>query len=264
MFYTNKIVWLTGASSGIGEQLALNLSRQNAKLILSSYEAEAMEDVANKCRANGAECRTIIFDLSKQDEVASAIIKAVSFYNRIDVLINNGGLSQRSKTIDTSAEVLRKIMEINFFSAASITTAILPLMLKQGSGIIGVTSSISGKFGFPLRSAYSASKHALHGFFETVRLENQKDGISVTIVCPGRIATSISVNALTGSGKKHGEMDPGQANGLSAEKCAERYLKALKKGKREALIGKSELLMVHLKRFFPNIFNYVAGKIDPK
>jgi short-subunit dehydrogenase len=182
-------------------------------------------------------------------------------FPKIDILINNGGVSQRTLVKDTTMEIFRKIMEINLFGAVQLTKLVLPVMIKNGGGHIIATSSISGKFGFPLRSAYAASKHALHGFFETVRLENINENIKVTIVCPGRVKTNISYNAISTDGKPHGKMDDGQNEGISPEKCALQIMKAIRKNKKEVLIGGKELMMVHFKRFAPFIFYKIASKI---
>jgi short-subunit dehydrogenase len=140
---------------------------------------------------------------------------------------------------------------------------VLPYMIKQQYGHIVTMSSPVGYFGFPLRSAYSAAKHALHGFYETLRIEHQQDNIKVSIVTPGRVNTNISINAITQSGKKHGKMDDGQANAMSSEKFAKKMIKALAKDKKEILIGGKELIMIYLKRFFPFIFNNIVRKIKP-
>jgi len=179
------------------------------------------------------------------------------------VLINNGGISQRSWSWETSLEVDYRIMNINFFGAVILTKALLPSMIEQGGGYIAATSTITGKFGFPLRSAYSASKHAVQGFFETLGIELAPKNISVTVVMPGRVQTNISVHALTKDGSPHGEMDPGQSSGMAADVCAKRYLDAIYKRKHEALIGGKELMMVHIRRFFPGLFYRIAGKIKP-
>ena len=136
-------------------------------------------------------------------------------------------------------------------------------MIASGGGVIAVTSSLTGKFGFPLRSAYSASKHALHGFFETLRLEYKKNNIKVTIVCPGLINTNISYKALAKGGVLHGKMDKKQENGMPVEKCAKLYLQAIENNKKEVLIGKSDKSMVYLKRFFPALFYKLIGKVNP-
>ena len=177
--------------------------------------------------------------------------------------MNNGGISQRSEISETSIEMHRKIMEIDFFSYIIITKTVLPSMIASGGGYIAATSSISGKFGFPLRSAYASAKHAIQGFFETLRIEMLSHNISVTIAYPGRVNTKISVNALKADGSAHGTLDAGQAGGITAEKCAQQYIKAIKHRKPEILIGGKELLMVHIKRFFPRLFFKIIGNIKP-
>jgi short-subunit dehydrogenase len=155
-------------------------------------------------------------------------------------------------------------MNVNFFGAVILTKAVLPQMINQGSGAIAVTSSITGKFGFPLRSAYSASKHAVVGFFETLGIELASKNISVTVAFPGRVQTNISINAITKDGTPHGEMDPGQAGGIPAELCARKYLDAIHRGRHEVLIGGRELIMVHIRRFLPRLFFRIAGRIKPE
>lgn len=263
MSYENKIVWITGASSGIGKALAIDFAKQGSKLILSSYDKEEIETVKEECLKYNKNCFTKIFDLSKPKEVENMAKEVLTEFGHIDVLFNNGGISQRSLTMETSIETDRKIMEVNYFSGVTLTKAILPLMIQNGYGHIVATSSISGKFGFPLRSAYAASKHAIHGFYETVRAELKDKNIKVTIVCPGRVQTNISVNALTKEGKPHGKMDDGQAEGITPESCSRQIIAAMKKNKVEVLIGGKELLMVHIKRFFPKIFYKIVTKIKP-
>ena len=261
MYYTGKIIWITGASSGIGEALAYAFAKENAKLILSSNNAEQLNRVEEKCLEQCTFCAAIPFDLEQPDSIKEALGKVMLLFPKIDILINNGGVSQRTLIKDTSMEVFRKIMEINLFGAVILTKLVLPVMTANGGGHIVATSSISGKFGFPLRSAYAASKHALHGFFETVRLENIDENINVTIVCPGRVRTNISYNAISIDGKAHGKMDDGQNDGITPEKCALQILKAIRKNKKEVLIGGKELLMVYLKRFVPFLFYKIASKI---
>ncbi len=262
-YFTGKVIWITGASSGIGEAIAMRLSKQEARLILSSNEKEELEKVALNCQTFGATCHTIIFDLSVPEQVNDAAQKALSVYGKIDMLFNIAGLSQRSKVTETPVEIDRKIMEVNFFSAVILTKAVLPSMLQQGGGQIVAVSSIAGKFGFPLRSAYSAAKHAIYGFFETLNAELKQKNIHATIACPGRVQTSISFRALTSDGQPHGRLDKGQASGITADKCACKLLKAVEKKKREVLIGGNELIMVHLKKWLPFIFYRIVSKIKP-
>ncbi len=181
-------------------------------------------------------------------------------FGRIDLLINNGGISQRSNADETSLETDRKIMEINYFGNIALSKAVLPYMQKQGGGHIAVMSSIAGKFGFFLRSSYSASKHALHGFYESLRLEEEKNNVLITILCPGKINTNISLNAIGKDGKSHGLMDHNQATGMPADACAKKIITAIEKKKKEVFIGGKEIKAVTIKRFFPKLFYKIIRK----
>ncbi len=262
-YYSNKTVWITGASSGIGEAMALQLAKEKANLILSSENKAELDRVASLCSSRGAETAVYLLDLADRKQVEETTNAILTAYNRIDVLILNAGISQRATAVDTSIQVHEKIMQVNFMANVSITKAVLPKMIAQGGGHIAVTSSISGKFGFYFRSSYAASKHALHGFFESVLLENRKDNVFVSIICPGRVKTKISYHALEADGNPHAKMDQGQNQGMTAEKCAAKYLRAIRKRKKEKLIGRKELLMVYFKRYLPSLFYYMAKRIKP-
>ncbi|PLW98784.1 MAG: short chain dehydrogenase [Marinilabiliales bacterium] len=263
MDFKGKKIWITGASSGIGEATSMKFAKLGAELIISSHEPEELERVCKACSDLGAKCTMIPFDLSKQDEVQSAANKVIEDFGAVDIFFSNGGVSQRAEVLDTPLHIDRFIMEVNYFSGITITKTLLPAMLKNGGGHIVATSSIAGDFGFRLRSAYSASKHAVYGFYETLRAEMKDKGIKATVVSPGRVKTNISVNAIDKQGKAHGKMDAGQDGGITAEKCADKIIKALKKNKPVAYIGGKELLMVYIKRFFPRIFFRIVSKIDP-
>jgi dehydrogenase/reductase SDR family member 7B len=260
----NKRIWITGASSGIGEALTMQLSGVAALLIISGRNEAALKSLAAKAANEYTRIEVLPFDLSNPEEVREAALSVISRFNEVDVLINSGGISQRSLFTESSIQLDRRIMEVNFFSQVLLTQLMVPGMVKQGSGHIVVTSSMVGKFGFPLRSAYAASKHALHGYFETIGLELHHKGIRTTVVCPGRIRTNISVNALTGSGNQYGTMDPGQDNGMSAERCAALYIKAIERNRWEAYIGRSEILMIWFKRYIPALFRKIAMKVRPQ
>ncbi|OFX88804.1 MAG: short-chain dehydrogenase [Bacteroidetes bacterium GWF2_33_16] len=263
MFYKNKVVWITGASSGIGEALVYELAKQHAIIIISSNQLDELQKVKANCDKINAECYVLFLDVTNVEKIDQALQEIIQKYGRIDVLINNAGISQRSLVIETPIEIDRKIMEINYFGSVLLTKAVLPYMIKQNSGYIAVTSSISGKFGFPLRSAYSAAKHAQHGFFETLRSEVYLNNIKVLIAFPGRVQTNISLHALTKDGTPHGKMDEGQNTGITSEKCAKQYLRAIEKDKKEVLIGSTELLMVYIHKFLPRLFYKLARKINP-
>ena len=252
----NQVIWITGASSGIGEALAHNLAKKGAKLILSARRKEELERVKNTCQSAENNIFVLPLDLEKSHEFSIKVAEAIAHFGKIDILINNGGISQRSLAKDTSVDVDRRIMEIDYFGSK----ALLPYFLERKAGKFVVITSLVGKFGTPMRSAYSAAKHALHGFFDALRAESWKENIKVLIVCPGFIKTQVSVNALIGSGEKQGKMDNAQANGMSAEICAEKIVNAIKQGKEEVYIGGNEVFGVYLKRFFPSIFSKILRK----
>ncbi|MBK7214772.1 MAG: SDR family oxidoreductase [Bacteroidales bacterium] len=259
----NKTAWITGASSGIGEALCYELASEGCNLVLSSNEPEELERVKSLLSARGTKSVVLPFDLTDIDSIPGIAQKAISSFGSIDLVFNNGGISQRSMILETPIANDRKIMEINYFSSIAITKAILPHFLKNGGGHIAVTSSLSGLFGFPLRSAYCASKHALHGFYETLRIEYLKENVKVTIACPDRVRTKISVNALAANGKPHGQMDARQDKGITPEDCARAIIKAVKKNKIVVLIGGAERISVYIKRYFPSLFYKLISKVKP-
>lgn len=259
-----RTVWITGASSGIGEACAYRYASQGCSLVLTSSSREKLEAVADRCRHEGAAgIRVLPYDFYDPDGIKFLVREAWDAFGGIDILFCNAGVSQRTSVADTPMPMVRKIMEVNFFAPVALSEAVLPLMIESGGGRIAVTTSIAGRFGFPLRCAYSASKHALYGFFETLRAENSKKGISVTMVCPGRVRTNISFNALGLGGEKHGVMDPGQSGGLSPERASGVIVRAIEKRKNEVLVGRSELLLVFVKRFFPNLCSRLVCRIKP-
>jgi len=259
-FFTHKTIVITGATSGIGSALAMNLASCNTHLIIAGRNKEKLALLKQTITSIGSSCFDVELDLSNMESIKNASKYIQSRVESIDILINNGGVSQRSKAEVTDNKVLREIMEINFFGTVFFTQQLLPLLKKKG-GIIAVTSSLAGKFGTSMRSVYSASKHALHGYFESLRYEQSANNIKVCIICPGFIKTDISINARTGDGNVHGKMDINQEKGMSAEKCAQKYLKAIKNNKKEAFIGGFELLAVYIKRFFPFLFYRIIAQL---
>ena len=247
----NKVVWITGASSGIGQALAFAMAKEGAKLVLSSRREQELKNVAEKC---ASDVLILPLDLSNSSNFKDLTQQVLEHFGSIDVLINNGGISQRSEAAQTSLEVDRKLMEVNYFGAAALTKAVLPIMQQQKSGHLVAISSLSGKFGFFLRSAYSASKFALVGFYESLRLEEEKNNIKVSLVFPGFVHTNISQNALSGDGQKHAKLDNNQKGGISAEKCARDIIRGIKKDKYEIISGGSEKWGILLNRLFPNLF----------
>lgn len=259
-----QIIWITGASSGIGAACSLEYARQGAGLILTSSSVERLNEVAARCAdARASFVHVLPYDFNDSSGIPTLVEEAWNLAGSIDVVMLNAGISQRTNVDDTSMEMVRKIMQVNYFAPVEIAKRILPLMKARGGGKIAVTTSIAGRFGFPLRCAYSSSKFALYGFFETLQAESHKDGIRITMICPGRVCTNISRYALDKGGKPHGKLDPGQASGMSAERAAEIIIRAVRKGKREVLVGRKELLMVYVKRFFPGLCAILSRKIKP-
>ncbi|MFT6845066.1 MAG: dehydrogenase/reductase SDR family protein 7B [Flavobacteriales bacterium] len=258
----SQTIWITGASSGIGEAIALAAAKRGAHLILSARNEEKLIAVKNSCEQlhNNVSCHIITLDLSIPEELPVAVLRAKSLVNKVDVLVNNGGVSQRGFARDTPLNIDRRIMEINFFGNIALSKAILPWMTEKKGGRIVVISSISGKFGFFMRSAYAASKHALQGFYESLRLEEKSNNINVNIVYPGIINTPISKSALNAEGKKHGKLDTKQANGMPVDQCAEVIIDGWIKNKKEILVGGKELKAVWIKRLFPSLFFKMIAK----
>ncbi|MFY0629031.1 MAG: SDR family oxidoreductase [Flavobacteriaceae bacterium] len=262
MSFQDKVVWITGASSGIGKGLALELSNQNALLIISARNQKALESVKIACKSP-ENVKVLTLDLENYEDFNEVANEAISWYGRIDILVNNGGISQRSFAKDTMVDVDKRIMEINYMGTVALTKAVLPHFLGKKQGHIVTTTSIVGKIGTPLRSTYAASKHALHGFFDSLRAEVYDDNIDVSLICPGYVTTNVSMNALQGDGSPQQTMDKATANGISPKRFAKLMAKAIKNKKEEAYIaGFKEKLGVYVKRWFPKVFSVMVRKLS--
>ncbi|TDE18341.1 SDR family oxidoreductase [Dyadobacter psychrotolerans] len=261
--FQNKVVWITGASSGIGEAITLAFAKEGAKLVLTARRQEELHRVKQLTGLPDSSILILPMDVTDFDKAKPAADLIIETFGRIDIMVHNAGVSQRSYIIDTDLDVYRKLMDVDFYSTVAITKAVLPYMIKQKSGHFIVISSVAGKIGTIMRSGYNAAKHALHGFYDSLRAEGYKDNIKVTTVCPGYIRTNISVNALNESGSKFGKMDSNQANGIPAEECARQILNAVRKDKKEIYIGGfKEVAAIYLKRFLPNVlFDQVRKNI---
>jgi short-subunit dehydrogenase len=233
---------------------------EGATVIASAPFLEELETVKSKAsRPENFHC--VVLDLLQSETLEPLAKRMIEQFERIDILINNAGVSQRALAVDTPIEVDRKIMEIDYFGAVILTKAVLPQMILQGGGHLVCTSSLVGVFGFPLRSAYSAAKHAMHGFFESVRIENYQHNIKVNIIIGGRIKTNVSLGAIMADGKAYGKMDTGQNKGIMPEKAARQILNGIRKNKPEILVGSTELLMVRIKRWLPKLHGFLSRKI---
>lgn len=262
MSFKNKVVWVTGASSGIGKATVLALAEKDAKVIISSRNLERLEEVRKHCE-NQENVKILQLDLDNYFRLDKLVQEAISFFGNIDILINNGGISQRSLAFETEIAVDSQIFKTNYFGTVALTKALLPFFVANKMGHIVVVTSVVGKIGTPLRSSYAASKHALHGFFDSLRAEIHKDNIAVTLICPGFVNTEISMNALTGDGSSQNSLDKGTANGLAPDYFAKRMLKAIARKKQEVVIGgKLEVFAVYMKRFFPRVLANMIRKLD--
>lgn len=257
MILNNKVIWITGASSGIGKSLAIELSNYPCKLILSSRRAAVLEEVKQLCK-QPENIAILPFDLADYKTMQNVAEKAIKCFGKVDILVNNGGISQRSAIIETSIEVDKKLMEIDYLGTIALTKAILPHFIENQSGTFVVVTSLMGKFSSPLRSAYCGAKHALHGFFDALRLEHDKDNIKVTMICPGFVNTNVARNALTGDGSQQVHQDDMTANGLDPNVFVKQMIKAIKKEKFEAYIGKFEVFGILVKRLSPRLLHWLV------
>lgn len=258
---SGKVIWITGASSGIGEALVYQLARLGSRLIISSRRKIELERVKGNCPAESQNhIRILPLDLGKSDTLEVITEAAIQLYGHIDILINNGGISQRSLAKETSIKVDRRLMEVNYFGTITLTKHLLPSMIKRKQGHIVVITSMVGKIGSPYRSGYAGSKHALHGFFESLRAELWRDNIKISIIGPGFVNTKLSVNALTGSGKKLGKMDQANVQGLTPMQFATKAIKAIESNKLETYIGGRETYGILISRLFPRLFSRILRK----
>ena len=256
-----QVVWITGASSGIGEAMAIAAARRGAKLVLSARRVQELERVRGLC-ADPKQVAVHPLDLLTLGDAAAAAREAERHFGPVDVLVNNAGISQRSLVLDTSIEVYRQIFELDFFATVALAKAVLPGMVERKRGHVVVVSSVVGYISSPLRSGYAAAKHALHGFYDAARAELWREGVRFTLACPGYVKTDVSVNAITGGGGRHGKVDPSIARGVAPAVCAEKIWRAVERDREEVLVGR-EALVVYLKRFFPGLFSYLINRVNP-
>jgi dehydrogenase/reductase SDR family member 7B len=259
MHFNNKTVLVTGASQGIGASIARAFANEGAQVILSARNVHALEEVKNSC-SNPEKHIIIPLDLEAHTSFPKVVSEVLSKVNHIDVLVNNAGLSQRSLAMETSYEVDKKLLDINLLGTIALTKAVLPNMIQYGGGHIVTISSLAGKFATPKRSAYSAAKHGLYGFFDALRAELYDKNIKVLMVAPGFIQTNISVNAITGDGSLQQTMDKATAEGVKPEKVANAILNAIKSGKSDIAVGGEEVLGIYIKRFFPALMRSIIRK----
>ena len=261
MEFKNKTALITGGGTGIGEAMAYQYAMKDTNVILTGRRLEVLEKVQKKCIELGvnAWCKTV--DVEKPESIDELVAWVRSEGHQIDFLLLNAGISQRALTLETDISVDRRLMEVNYFGGIYLVKSLKDMFIERGVHI-AVVSSVSGVFGFPVRSAYCASKHAIHGFYETIALEYPQ--IKTTIIIPGRIHTDVSKNALDGNGKATGIMDPGQANGYDVNKCARKAIRAIARGKHQKVIGGFDTIMVPFYKYIPCLFRLIARNVSAR
>jgi short-subunit dehydrogenase len=238
----NQTIWITGASSGVGEGMAKVFHREGANLVLSARRRAELERVKSECRGGPGSIDIVAFDITDAAARESAARDVFARHPRLDVLVNNAGIGQRAAAKDTTLEVDRRIMEVDFFAPVALAKLVLPRMIEQKSGRFVVTSSVAGKHAVPHHSAYCAAKHALHGYFDTLRVEHLQDNIHVTLLVIAGIRSNVFRHALTGSGAEFGASDWDNRNGMSAEECAQRVVDGMLADEYEMVIGIEQAL----------------------
>jgi len=260
MRFAGKVVWITGASDGIGAALARALSAEGARLVLTARNRDKLQAVAEAC----TEAAVIPADLANEADFEALAQRAIQAFGHLDALVNNAGVGQRGTALDTALPVVREIMEINFFAPVALTQAVVPHFIERGSGRVAVTSSLAGFIGTPARSTYAASKHAVQGWFESLRAELHGTGVGVTVFVPGYIRTDISLKAKRSDGSSYGRMAAGNAGGISADDCAARMVDALAAGRDEVVIAGREKYGVLLKRLAPGLVRRYLHRAVPE
>ena len=256
-----KVIWITGASGGLGEALAYEFAREGARLILSARRKHELERVKANCNAAAQEnVRVLPLDLAQPESLQLSTDAAVQIFGHIDILVNNAGLRQRSRVDETPLDSYRRIMEVNYFGTIALTKFLLPHFVSRREGHFVNISSLAGKFGTPHRSGYAASKHALHGFFDALRAEHHHDNIFVTMICPGFIRPALRSGGKTFDSETK-VADASFSRGKPAQWCAQRILHAVRRRKEEIYIGGREVLAVYVKRWFPTLFSKIIRRV---
>ena len=246
----DRVVWITGASGGIGEALALRAAARGAKLVLTARREAELQRVRATCpRPSGV--AILPADLAALDDAEALAARAAGFFGAIDVLANNAGISQRTALVDTPADAYRRLFEVDFFAPVLLTKALVPGWIARGHGHVLTVSSVFGHMALARRTGYAAAKHALHGFFDSARIELEPLGVRVTLACPGYVRTDIAMNALGAGGRPHGVRDPDIDRGMDPLRCAERIWRAVEADRPEVTIARIERLAVWAKRWLP-------------
>jgi short-subunit dehydrogenase len=262
--FEGKVVWITGASSGIGEALAQELAKEGARLVLSARRRALLEALRDRC-PRPEEAFVLAMDVADTERATEHVRAALAAFGKVDVMVHNAGIGQRSLIAETPLSEDRRIMEVNYFGVVALTKALLPEMRARGGGHFVVVSSVTGYVGTPLRSGYAASKHALHGFFESLRAEGHADGIAVTMVCPGFVDTDIALKAIEAAGGSQAKKDEARAkanvHGISAAECARAMVDGIARRPREVYVGGKEIAGIYLRRYAPGVLARLLRRV---
>ena len=259
MSFKGQTAWITGASSGIGAALAGEWASRGANIILSGRDETRLGAVADRLET---ETLTLPFDVRDENAMREATDKAVSWKNGVDTFVANAGVSQRSPAVETDMKVYRDIIDIDLTAQIAASQVLLPHMVHRGSGRLAFISSIAGKVGVPMRTAYCAAKHGLIGYADALRGELSQSGVTVHVICPGSVATDVSRNALTSDGSKRGRSDDVIDNGIAPGDAAKRIVDAIELNQREIIVAEGmEEAMGELRRTPDQLFDQVAGMV---
>lgn len=256
---SEQTVWITGASSGIGKALALEWAKQGARLILSGRDGERLKDLAA-----GLSSDSLILPFDVRDEAAmhNAVAKAFEWSGGIDLLVNNAGISQRSQALKTDMQVYHDIIAVDLTAPIALTQALLPNFAERGSGALVFISSVAGKVGVPMRTAYCAAKHGLVGYADALRAELSNRGVSVHVVVPGSVATDVARNALTGEGARRGVTDKAIEQGIPPGEAAAEIIAGIASGQREIIVARrGELALAEARRTPDAVHDQIAGMV---
>lgn len=253
--FQGQVIWITGASGGIGAALAVQFAAHGARLVLSARRTDALEAVKKDCVSAGLTQDSVLvlpLDVALTTAMPAAVEAVLAHFGHVDLLINNAGISQRSLCLETELDVYRHLFEVDVIGQIALTQQVLPHMVSRGSGHVAVTASVAGKVGVPLRTGYCAAKHAVMGFFDALRTEVAHLGVSVTTIVPGFIRTDIARNALTGTGAPTGAEDEDIEGGMDVNECATVILRGFADGIEEIAVGRgAEMDLLNLKRSDP-------------
>jgi len=258
MDYSGKVAWITGATSGIGAALTRELGARGAHVVLSGRDEARLAEVAADC----GEALLLPFDVRDEAALAEATERAIAWKGHVDIAFANAGISQRSRALKTDMQVYRDIIDVDLTAQIAFAQGLIGHMAERGSGALGFISSIAGKVGVPMRTAYCAAKFGLAGYADALRGELSQSGVTVHTIYPGSVATNVSRNALTAGGEKRGKSDPAIDNGIPADVAARQMLDAIAAGTREIIVAEGgEKAMGELRRTPDALFDQVAAMV---